>query len=883
MPPRAAAYKRKRKSVDNNELQALDRCFPRDSRGRRSCAYCDDCDYSASTSNDNLRYHMHEKHEDTALELGIRPSSQHAVILAPSSSSLSAPVDLIDEPDGPSSLPVVPSSISLSSASSVPFSSSSFSSASSFSSSSSASLRPGAAALSEHHHGHLPSSFSSSSSAPFLTAALSSSSSSNHRPFSDSSSISSRRKQNRIDQYGVFASVSSLRQTDAVSKDMQVDLWLYESLAYRLADSPYLRRWLSVFRQSSGEVLGRKQISLRAPARAEVVMNSVKHLLRQSSGVTVGIDGWTNIRQEKVVNFCPVGQNIAFYYHSAVLKQFSTAAAQHIPVRDGLRAIMDAGICVMAIVTDNEPVNLALYRDFLANDFPFLVHVPCAAHTVQLCVRSAMGLPAVVTVVQSLLALLHAFKSSKALRINVKAQQALLRQGEVALQIINIVDTRWNSVLYAGKRILLLQKCIEPFIPLVISTLAKNAKFCQFTFSDVDFWYPLNSFLDFLVPYQIATDVLQSDASSLGDVHSQFVTLIQAADSLVFPHPLAGMREELMATIRHQWNDHVNHDVIITCCFLSHDDRYSQFGAMEKHTASDWFTGWGVKFLSHYRLSDSDNVTDISALLFQQLSHFTARVGVFSSFNTYQGLDSLPHAAHGAAQRIRRDLLLSIWRKYLNGAATELAYCALALLSITASEAAVERSFSRQGIIHSDLRNRTSEESVYSQMCVAFNSRALERAALSPEQRLDRGVTEELPDEDVSDGTALLSQQYRDNLVAAVSEPNLSEADAAAAVNFDQKADEEAAVQLEEEEQLGRRHEGKDADEPVRTIVMSDQQFIDWYLAANHVTLGYRWTSVREGQLLGALVEKNVRTQARAMIEKIKAHLAVAAAVPDAQ
>ena len=89
----------------------------------------------------------------------------------------------------------------------------------------------------------------------------------------------------------------------------------------------------------------------------------------------------------------------------------------------------------------------------------------------------------------------------------------------------------------------------------------------------------------------------------------------------------------------------------------------------------------------------------------------------------------------------------------------------LAILSITASEAAVERSFSRQGIIHSDRRNRSSEASVYHQMCVSFNLRALERSELTAEQRLDRGVTEELPDTEKTDATPLLSE--RENLVAA--------------------------------------------------------------------------------------------------------------------
>ena len=374
----ASAFKRKRQGSDSKELEALEASFPPTSRdGRRSCAYCDECDYQANTSTSNLRYHMHEKHPDKAVELGIRPDKRHLPSSPSSSTDLTTDITPSSQP-----LPLVPSFLSLSqsSTSSVP---------SSFSSLSESSDDP------QHHR--------------ILTSP--------HPP----TSHSLLHKQRKMEHYGTLSSVSSLRLFTAKAKDAQVDLWLYEGLANLLADSKYLRHWLTLFRESSGEVVGRKQIALRAPGRAAQVMNRVKNLLRQSSGVTVGIDGWTNVNGAKVINFCPVFHGTAFYFHIAVLKDFSTALAQHIPVRDGLRAIMAAGICVMALVTDNEPVNGALYRDYLVKDFPFLLHVPCAAHTVQLCVRAAMELPAVNSVVNSLLGMLRAFKKSKQLRINVKA------------------------------------------------------------------------------------------------------------------------------------------------------------------------------------------------------------------------------------------------------------------------------------------------------------------------------------------------------------------------------------------------------------------------------------------------------------------------------
>ena len=145
-------------------------------------------------------------------------------------------------------------------------------------------------------------------------------------------------------------------------------------------------------------------------------------------------------------------------------------------------------------------------------------------------------------------------------------------------------------------------------------------------------------------------------------------------------------------------------------------------------------------------------------------------------------------------------------------------------------------------------------------MCVAFNYRALERAAFSPEQRLDRGVTEELPDEEISGGTALLSQlQPLDSdcntLVAA--EPNYpaavidseEKAGDAGEEDFDGQREQEESedrlndkLPVEEEEQDRREIESEVAKEPETAASMTDQEFIHWFLGVNHVTIGYRWT-----------------------------------------
>lgn len=74
-----------------------------------------------------------------------------------------------------------------------------------------------------------------------------------------------------------------------------------------------------------------------------------------------------------------------------------------------------------------------------------------------------------------------------------------------------------------------------------------------------------------------------------------------------------------------------------------------------------------------------------------------------------------------AKQKIKK----TVWRLYYTRL-PELTVVAEAILSIPASEAAVERAISKQGLIHSDLRSRLLHDSVDAQLCISINSPILE-------------------------------------------------------------------------------------------------------------------------------------------------------------
>ena len=635
---------------------------------------------------------------------------------------------------------------------------------------------------------------------------------------------------------------------------LQTDFFVIENVPMRLADSPHLRTWLEAYHKGSGEIATRKAVTLRAHVRAQEVKGRVIGKLRSCRGVTVGVDGWTNVRHDKVINLCPVGRSVAFYWDSVVLKRGATAEEQTEPISQGLRSIITAGILVVGIVMDNEAVNGAVHRRLL-HEFPFLIHIPCAAHTLQLCVKKALKLDAIAPCVKALLALLLAFKHNKDLRILLKDQQGIMRRGNQPLQLITVVPTRWNSILFASLRVLLLKDCLVPCIPAIRTQLAKEKKrdqFAEYTYSEESFWRPLTTIVDFLTPYKTATDVIQSDDASLGDVHHQFAALMAKASDLNPPYALASMKDELMSIIHSQWTQHVNINAVILCSLFTFDPAYNSFDEQERVDADDWFSSWGTSFIKHYSLSTHDDVNAIGRVLEQQRSQFLSREGLFSSLDDRR-------AKLGRGRLHARTL----WGGYL-GTVQEMAACVLALLELTASEAAVERSFSRQGQLHNKSRNRLGDESVHVHMSFSFNSRALAKceAAGAP----DEGEELVVDESDASRGTELLSQYYlADEEIEAAEEEEDEE----------EKEDEEEDEEVGEQEEIMEEKEEKEEEEE-KSLEERCQEVILKFCEKARVTQGFKWNGPREQLLESLSIDAQVSILTDDMKKRVKAYISAA-------
>lgn len=796
-----------------------DKCFKPQGE-RRRCVYCTTT-YDWISSSDTLSRHMWQNHTKISSQIGLpgnKRSEKYRAWLASSSSSSKQTHILIDDDDN--DLPP-------------PSSSSSFSS-------------PTATTVRIQHTG----------GGKRVMAPPPSDTIKRHK---------SQQQQSLISNYTVVKpnTVEATRQ----AVNAQIDFFLYDNVALRIANSRKFREWLQLFRQGDGEVASRKQIAARQHERAESVRERVVWRLQQSKGVTVGLDGWSNVGKYKVINLVPISSGVAYYWQSIVLRKLSAAADQVVPVIAGLREILGRGVMVSAVVTDNEQVNVLLYKRLLAA-FPFLIHIPCAAHTIQLCVRKAMELPEFAPVVDALTAMLYAFKADKSLRVNVRETQIAVRKDKTPLQIIRATDTRWNSLLVAAERALLLRDCIAPFTVDIKKRLAKTKskkkreRWIRHSFTSATFWDPLQTLVEFLQPYKIATDVVQSDASSLADVHYQFVQLISKANALLPPHPLHSVRDGVIDEIKTQWNKHVNKEAVISCTLFSFDPSYFSFSDDERDMAQTWFFRWGKEYLKWYRLTTTDDDAAISALIMKQLGEFHKRGGAFSSIDCNHAVLKSEHDRVQQSKEIKQRRRYDSRHTWALCTAKELPCLVIALLSITASEAAVERTFSRQGFVHSKLRNRLSDSSVQSQMFFSFNSRALEQP-----DRDSNASWEELSDSDVKTGTTLLSQANEELSEEELSEP---EEESEEEEEAEEKQEVEDAWE-EEEEECGKEDKQymEDREEELSPEQRLDD-FIKTYVDKEHVTLGYKWSEHRQMQLQATVIAAGRKDMVTEVIKKIK-------------
>ena len=310
------------------------------------------------------------------------------------------------------------------------------------------------------------------------------------------------------------------------------------------------------------------------------------------------------------------------------------------------------------------------------------------------------------------------------------------------------------------------------------------------------------------------------------------------------------------------WGKHVNQDAVIMATMFSFDqESLENFSSSDITKAKKWFINhFAVEYLIHYstitRLSQDKQY--LTKRLSQQLLKFRGKDDEFSDFDDQMEL-------------LDKKTKL-IWYNYLD-TCPELSYSALALLSVSASEAAVERSFSCQDSIHSKKRNRLLDDTIESQIFIKFIHHALKRsgfAAKIKEIDLFSPSDSECVTNSEDYQTAKLFVDLKDDFDDVLSEEqqfdfdqfsvssesnyllsNINSQSHCQTQSEEKKDNLESNIIIQQENEIqlfySAEQERMKEEKEQNTLL-----FLKSFIKTNQITLSYRWTSDKENNLTSA-------------------------------
>lgn len=478
------------------------------------------------------------------------------------------------------------------------------------------------------------------------------------------------------------------------------------SFAHQIVEFDEFMNAAQAIRSSTCPFPDRRQLKAAVLAEAQSLRGRVIRQLRifcRSSPISVAIDGWTNVNTAKVTNVVLMCGGEAYYWCSIVNgSHHNRAVWLRDPLVEVLNEIKAQGLVFTAVVADNEKVNTTLW-ELLLTPFPFLIRSACAAHLVQLCVLKALDLPVINPVLSTMEGLIRQFRY-KVHRLKLK--QVQLAAAGTSHCLIRPCDTRWSSQMYAAERLVKL----KTFIDLVLPQTSL-------------FWCSLEQVINFLKPFQLATDVMQKDTSCLYDIYQQFKALLRHVKSTPTTSIFHAGKDDVTNIIIDMWEKHININAIISCAILSFDTQLDT--ALEARTseAEEWFWDFAAKYAMAWNISLATDYDELRRLAKSQWGEFEARAAT-SSFRRLDKDIADERLLASSQERSFNPCL--VWYLHLRHAPI-LAHAAVALLSVAGSEASVERTFSAQGDVHSDRRNRLADATVEAEMFIKFNERTVKR------------------------------------------------------------------------------------------------------------------------------------------------------------
>jgi hypothetical protein len=484
------------------------------------------------------------------------------------------------------------------------------------------------------------------------------------------------------------------------------------SLPHSLIEDPYFMNLIAAIKENPDIDISKAQLRELIISDGNKIKQNIMDILRSSSQpVTLAIDGWTNIRSNKIINLLLISNGNIYYYDSIENKDKNNNKEFLVcMLTEKINVLINNCINLIAITTDNEILMKTTSKE-LIKKFPILIDIPCSAHIIQLCLKSICKLNIFKDIVDKIIEIINNFKNNKDYRLKLYNLQKDDNINE-PLKIINPTIVRWSSIIISIERIIKLKKYISNIINLNDS-----------------FWDKLCIFHKFIEPIKNYTNQIQKNDSTLFTVSKCFENMIEF---YTLNEKLIGKLNDddklkkksnnklddeaesitkIIDIINENWYKFIDKDLMSTVklfCFNSTiKPRKEQLNFIET---------WGATYLEKYKIVEETDIIIIKKNVSKQLNRLLVRQKEFSKIEEYMAEIKSNENENNNISYISK----LTWGKLMTEC-YELSKIAIAILSICPSEACVERSFSILSDIHTNDRNRLHEDIIDAELSIKIN------------------------------------------------------------------------------------------------------------------------------------------------------------------
>lgn len=507
------------------------------------------------------------------------------------------------------------------------------------------------------------------------------------RPVSRSPTKNRNPAQTKLTQY-----CDNLNITNATKIQEALCRWIFaDNIPFNIVESNFFKDFINLIRPAFTEFLPSRHLisTSMLDNHYNNIKVAVQALIDQSDSICLISDGWSNIRGDSVINFILTTPKPIFYKSIVASNESHTGAFIGSKLCDVIAEIGPDKIC--GVITDNAP-NMKCGWRYIENKYNHIFFVPCIAHSLHLLCKDYVNkIPQIKDITMKSEKIVNYFRNHFRPKFELRTQQIGRYNKTISLK--KYLPTRWGT-MYEMFHSLLDSK--EAIIAVVGFVLENDIR--EIILDDLNsqcYWIKVSHLCCLFKPIVDSIKMFESDLPCLYQVYPKLIEISKIINDICDNNDYEESLE-IKRILKTRIQSMINDTILLASLVdpLNHG----------KTISNDQFIQ--IRSFIKEKLQDESEFK----ILWSEILQYRAKTGVFNNIYIWEDATIVDAIT---------------WWKCHGNVAQALQKIAIRVLNIPASSAAAERSWSTMGNIHSDLRNRLTDDRVEKLVYVYQNERVL--------------------------------------------------------------------------------------------------------------------------------------------------------------